>query len=603
MDWKFLLKAQQIDFIERLKSGHLLHSELEGRHSELTTISGDKLNQLRDFCWEMVRKYRPNDPKKYFINNMKGKLGEEVIKARLGNFVTEVDYEQKVGGDGKIDFYLTSEPSVGIQVKARYGNFDTVQWSISKEETEKNAVLVCVLIHEEVSEAQASYNLVFAGFIPTTIIKNENKTSVHINELLYCSGLQIFLESCTKQVASNSLKSTDECNNSQIESTLPQAKNNHYPESQFLILANEYFNLAKYYYQKYDDEKAIAYYTQVLKLNPYFVEAYFSRGIACNNLGKYQEAIADFDRVIEINPSEFKAYNSRGISCLYLNDKQEAANNFNIAVNIIKNTAAEIYYNRGYIFYCIGKIKEAIDDFTESIKMNQRYYLPYLIRGICRSIIKDKEGAIKDYTITVRMNPKCDEAYFYLGLNAEEVGNIKRAITYYNAAIATNKNNYKYYLHRGNIRYKMRDNNGAIADYTSAININLSLDIAFSQRGTVRYKLKDKSGAVEDYTQAININPKDFTSYFNRSVARYELGDKQGAIKDYNQACSINPQINKSKKVNQMAKILFSEDASLAMFTNSYQEHESELEELWHADDDGSDDDFYFNQMHLEDYY
>jgi hypothetical protein len=30
--------------------------------------------------------------------------------------------------------------------------------------------------------------------------------------------------------------------------------------------------------------------------------------------------------------------------------------------------------------------------------------------------------------------------------------------------------------------------------------------------------------------------------------------------------------------------------------------NESELEELWHADDDGSDDDFYFNQMHLEDY-
>lgn len=137
MDWTVLLKAQQIDFIERLKSGHLLHSELESRHSELTIILGEKLNQLRNFCWEMVRKYKPDDPRKYFINSMKGKLGEEVIKARLGNFVTEVDYENKVGGDGKIDFKLTSDPSVGIQVKARYGNIDTVQWSISKQEIKK----------------------------------------------------------------------------------------------------------------------------------------------------------------------------------------------------------------------------------------------------------------------------------------------------------------------------------------------------------------------------------------------------------------------------------------------------------------------------------
>ncbi|WP_246605544.1 hypothetical protein [Sphaerospermopsis torques-reginae] len=150
MDWITILKAQQTDFIARIKSGDLLHCEKEGQHSELTVISGERLKQLRDFCWEMAEKYRRTSTpiRDVFVNNLKGKLGEEVVKSRLGDFVTEVDYEKYSGGDGKVDFTLTSDSSVGIQVKTRYGNYDQVQWTIDKEEIEKNAVLVCVLCQE-----------------------------------------------------------------------------------------------------------------------------------------------------------------------------------------------------------------------------------------------------------------------------------------------------------------------------------------------------------------------------------------------------------------------------------------------------------------------
>lgn len=116
MDWIDVLQAQQADFIARLKSNSLLHCKEEGRHSELTIISGERLNQLREFCWKMAEKYKRTSPvRDIFINNMKGKLGEEVVKSRLGNLVTDVDYQIKSGGDGKIDFTLTSITNVSIQ--------------------------------------------------------------------------------------------------------------------------------------------------------------------------------------------------------------------------------------------------------------------------------------------------------------------------------------------------------------------------------------------------------------------------------------------------------------------------------------------------------
>ncbi|MBA3924253.1 MAG: hypothetical protein H0X31_22145, partial [Nostocaceae cyanobacterium] len=101
MDWITILRAQQADFTQRLKFGCLLRCEKEGLHSELTVIHGNSLKRLRDFCWEMADKFKRNAPvRRIFINNMQGKLAEEVVKARLAGIVSKVDYEIKHGGDG-----------------------------------------------------------------------------------------------------------------------------------------------------------------------------------------------------------------------------------------------------------------------------------------------------------------------------------------------------------------------------------------------------------------------------------------------------------------------------------------------------------------------
>lgn len=196
IDWTTPLRSLQADFITRSKGGCLLHCEIEGQHSELTVISGKNLNQLIDFCWEMAEKYKRNFAvRRVFENNLKGKLGEEVFKIRLANFITEVDYEKRLGGDGKVDFRLTSNPSIGIQIKTCYGSIDRVRWEISLEEVRENAALVCIVSQEEFDDRKGEYNLLLAGFLPTNMIKVSNgKASIEINELLYGGALRSYLE-------------------------------------------------------------------------------------------------------------------------------------------------------------------------------------------------------------------------------------------------------------------------------------------------------------------------------------------------------------------------------------------------------------------------
>jgi tetratricopeptide (TPR) repeat protein len=273
MDWTTPLRSQQSDFIKRLKSECLLHCETQGQHSELTFISGKRLKQLRDFCWKMVEKYKQTSPARdVFINNLKGKLGEEVVKARLAEFVTEVDYEKRLGGDGKVDFTLTSDPPVGIQVKACHGSIDTIRWSISREEVEKNAALVCILIQEEVSEAQTAYNLIMAGFLPTSRIEISNsKTSVGINELLYSGGLCSYLGSLKSSKADSFLEQQNKLSKfkQEDEHTLKPNEYQHI-ERQSASPVLDYFSIGNGCYEKGDYQDAIANYNQALQVNSGF---------------------------------------------------------------------------------------------------------------------------------------------------------------------------------------------------------------------------------------------------------------------------------------------------------------------------------------------
>ena len=52
-----------------------------------------------------------------------------------------------------------------------------------------------------------------------------------------------------------------------------------------------------------DAPMAIDEFTQALKLDPKFVQAYLNRGRAYEMLGHYDKAMAEFDRASAIDPS------------------------------------------------------------------------------------------------------------------------------------------------------------------------------------------------------------------------------------------------------------------------------------------------------------
>ena len=75
-------------------------------------------------------------------------------------------------------------------------------------------------------------------------------------------------------------------------------------------IARRYRGLA---YQRKDDlDRAIADYSEAIRLDPKYAEAYYGRGLTYRNKGDVERAIADYSEAIRLDPKLAAAYNNRG---------------------------------------------------------------------------------------------------------------------------------------------------------------------------------------------------------------------------------------------------------------------------------------------------
>jgi tetratricopeptide (TPR) repeat protein len=71
--------------------------------------------------------------------------------------------------------------------------------------------------------------------------------------------------------------------------------------------ANAYYSRGVAHYNKGDNDRAIADFSQAIKLNPKNVQAYVARGDVYSKKGDDDRAIADFTQAIQLDPKNANA--------------------------------------------------------------------------------------------------------------------------------------------------------------------------------------------------------------------------------------------------------------------------------------------------------
>lgn len=83
-----------------------------------------------------------------------------------------------------------------------------------------------------------------------------------------------------------------------------------------------------------DLEEAIASYDQALKLNPNDDRAWYNRGNALHDLGRYEEALASFEQAVKLNPNKDSAWYNKACCYALQGDIVRAIENLQKAIDL-----------------------------------------------------------------------------------------------------------------------------------------------------------------------------------------------------------------------------------------------------------------------------
>ncbi|MEH2135552.1 WD40 repeat domain-containing protein [Nostoc sp.] len=239
MDWISLLKAQQTDFLQRVKKPKtydlsLLESQVKGCHTEIMAFWGEPLARLQELSRQQAEVLAKNPPPippeypeppdwtipfpKYFQQQAQDYLLRElivdrVITERLGKLVKKVscdtlenmilDDEGNLCGESKFSYLLKDNPQLSVQVYVADGESfngikkDKIKWSVTQEDLKNHQILVFLcLFYPSTGELGYERQSIITGFLPANQIElTEPKLYINPSNLLYAGGLSWYLES------------------------------------------------------------------------------------------------------------------------------------------------------------------------------------------------------------------------------------------------------------------------------------------------------------------------------------------------------------------------------------------------------------------------
>ena len=122
------------------------------------------------------------------------------------------------------------------------------------------------------------------------------------------------------------------------------------------------------YYDKGEDDIAIADFNDALKLGPPSGIIFHNRGNAWRSKKDYPRAIADYDEAIRLNPGEAYSYQNRGSAKQALGDLDGALADIDQAIRLNPALPSPLI-NRTVIWRAKGDFDRAIADATEAIRL------------------------------------------------------------------------------------------------------------------------------------------------------------------------------------------------------------------------------------------
>lgn len=199
-------------------------------------------------------------------------------------------------------------------------------------------------------------------------------------------------------------------------------------------LAYKYLGLL--YYDDFNNEKAVENFEYYLELVPDTKDdnVYYKKGVAENDLGKYNAALASVKKAVELKPGSTRNINELAYTHYLLENEDEALLNFDKALSI---------------------------DPKSLTALNGR-------ADVYRKLKKDAAAAIKLYAKTLEIDPKNKKANYWTGWCYNEMERYNDAVPFLKKVIEVDDQYVSAYTELGYCDYALKNYDDALYYFKKA---------------------------------------------------------------------------------------------------------------------------------------
>ncbi|MBQ0016425.1 MAG: tetratricopeptide repeat protein [Bacteroidales bacterium] len=342
------------------------------------------------------------------------------------------------------------------------------------------------------------------------------------------------------------------------------------PKRDMEYLASAYNTRAGIYQSIGEIEKALADYSQCIKLQPEESGFYSNRANLLYNQDRYDEADADYRKMTELNPTDAYAWMGLGRNMKDRERYAEALAIFDKVTGLVNDDYSSVFSFRAECYRNMGRFEEAASDIVRALAIDgdNKAYLEMLFLAdsamlTMTSRLKvqmNKEpnsyawpsylGAVYDYKKKYATALEWYAKANTMGANNVVASRMARcykelalfddALAAIDKALEEDSTDVEDLLLKSKILRMRGDEQDAIVVATSAAAVEPENAECYYYRGEARQQAGDMEGAMEDFNVCVVLDPQQAYYHFLRGKGYERMGDSKAAMRDYRKAIELD---------------------------------------------------------------
>ena len=166
-----------------------------------------------------------------------------------------------------------------------------------------------------------------------------------------------------------------------------------------------YNNRGLVFHKEGNNERALQYYDEALKLNNNDAEVYTNRGNVLSEKRNFDAALSDYNSALSVKTDYIAALDNRGALYGAMGKFELAIGDLSKAIKL-DPTYKSAYANRGTAFLDYGKYDQAIKDFNKYLDFGPGDVDIMNSIGVCFQYLKKYDESLKVFNRMISINPK-----------------------------------------------------------------------------------------------------------------------------------------------------------------------------------------------------